>query len=211
MKIYILPVVLLFFVNCCNKKPSIIIEVDKNNYLRFKNQFDSKLVNHFPLKILSKKYDLVSNGNLDKNDIGLFLIEYDVKDDVISELEKKYKNKIKKKYSNKDDCLLKVNMFETIETKENLKIVDSTFVDLGCYNDKHPVPNFIDYSLHHKTDFWNDENFIIYVLDSKKGVIYEKFQIGKNFQMPKEWTNGYSKGFAIDKFNKTLIYWAIIW
>lgn len=208
---FLLLTALIVVSNCCNKKPSINNDTYKTNYLKYKSKFDSNIINQFPLKIDSKKYDLISNGNLDKNDVGLFLIEYDVADNVISELEKKYIRETKKIYSNKEDCLLKVNRFETIETKQNMEVVDSVFHDMNCVYDKYPIPNFIDYNIPNKSDFWKDETFSIYVLESKNGVKFKKFEMLPNKQMPIHWSNGYSKGYAIDKLKKTVIYWTIIW
>jgi hypothetical protein len=31
------------------------------------------------------------------------------------------------------------------------------------------------------------------------------------YQMPKQWQNGYSKGIAISKEKRTVVYWTVIW
>lgn len=207
--------ILLSLSGCNNKKTFNYSRNDnQESYVEYKKEFDSTLVNHFPDKINYVEHTKILNTNREKNDVGLFLIEYQVPKEAIKELEKKFSKKIKYTCTNKDECLLVVNRFETKRTKDSLEIVtveDSSKVNNPCYKNLLPVPNFIDFSVLRNTDFWKDENFIIYVLDAKSGNHFKKFNLESNPQMPDDWKNGYSKGIAIDKQKGTVIYWSIIW
>lgn len=202
--------------NSCNNKIAISNNFDYNqdSYLRYKKEFDSSLVSHFPNRIDYVESLKILNTNREKNDVGLFLILYKVPKDSIKLLEKKFSNNLKYKYDNHEKCQLIVNRFETKKSKDSLEIVrnvDIIKVNEPCYKNRLPVPNFIDFSIQLNTDFWKDENFVIYVLDAESGSHYEKFKLEPNPQMPDEWKNGYSKGIAIDKQKGTVIYWSIIW
>lgn len=212
IKINILLVALVFTFNSCSDKKTFN-NVTNQRYLTFKSQFDSTLVNHFPNGLNSTDNLTVSNTNSEKNDVGLFLFEYNLSSKSVNELEKKYSEK-KIAYTNKDLCLLIVNRFETIRTKNSLEVVeikDSSLIDKSCYKKLLPIPNFIDFSIANNTDFWKNKNFKIYVLDAEAGNRYKKFNLQPNPQMPKEWENGFSKGIVINKVERTVIYWSIIW
>jgi hypothetical protein len=216
IKIKLIIISFLLASNGCSDKKSFnrkIIGVNEK-YFEYKKQYDSNLINHFPANLISIENFIISNTNTEKNDVGLFLFEYNLQDSEIKKLENRTIKSSLNIYSTKDLCLLKVNPFETIETKEKFvptNINDSTLINKPCYKNLLPIPNFIDFSIATKTKFWNDENFDIYVLEAKSGNHFKKFELMPNPQMPKEWENGYSKGIAINKEKKTVIYWSIIW
>jgi hypothetical protein len=213
IKFNILLVSLVVAFNSCSDKKTFN-NVTNQRYLTFKSQFDSTLVNHFPSVLNSSDNLTVSNTNSEKNDVGLFLYEYNLSSNSIKDLEKKIIQQNKSVYNNKDLCLLIVNRFETVRTKDSLEMVeirDSSLVDKPCYKKLLPIPNFIDFSIANNIDFWKDENFKIYVLNAEAGNFYKKFDLQPNPQMPKEWGNGFSKGVAINKVKNTVIYWSIIW
>ncbi len=211
-------IIISFFLafNGCSDKKSFNGKLNGENekYLEFRKQFDSTLINHFPMKLNSVENLITSNSNTEKNDVGLFLFEYDLPENEIKSLEKKFAKNSIATYSAKDLCLLKVNPFETIKTKDSLEVVeitDSTLINKPCYKNLLPIPNFIDFSIAKKTDFWNDKSFSIYVLDAKSGNHFKEFDLQPNPQMPEKWKNGFSKGVAINKQKRTVIYWSIIW
>lgn len=213
IKFNVLLVSLIVAFNGCSDKKTFN-NVTNQRFLTFKSQFDSTLVNHFPSALSSTDNLTVSNTNSEKNDIGLFLFEYNLSSNKIKDLERKIIQKNKSVYTNKELCLLIVNRFETIRTKDSLEmaeIKDSSLIDKPCYKKLLPIPNFIDFSIANNVDFWKDENFKIYVLNAKSGNFYKKFDLQPNPQMPKGWENGFSKGVAINKTKNTVIYWSIIW
>lgn len=186
-----------------------------SDYSRFKSKFDESLINHFPKKVTHIVNFVICKTNIKKNDIGLYLVESKLSDEEIKNLEKQIDDShFVAKYTSKDTCLLKINSFETFESLENYKVVeiiDTTLVNKPCYKDKHPIPNFWDYSIERKVNFWKDENFTIYVYNAKSGNFSKNFELQSNPQMPIEWKNGYSKGVALSKEKRTIIYWCAIW
>lgn len=111
--------------------------------------------------------------------------------------------------------MLIINRFETLKTYENRKdviISDSTKINQDCYKNLYPIPNFIDYEFASgKKEINLGDNFDIYVLEAKAGNYFKEFQMMPNPQMPSNSLNGYSKGIAVNRGKRTLIYWGIIW
>jgi hypothetical protein len=184
-------------------------------YIKSKNEFDSKLTEFFPQKLLYLPRNTINNKDISKNDVCFILYEYKVDKNAIDSVIKNVQNKYIAKYSSEDTCLLIVNRFETLETLKNMEeviITDSTKVNQDCYKKLYPIPNFIDYNFPRKNnDLKLEGNFDIYVLEAKSGNYFKKFDLQPNPQMPEEWKNGYSKGIAINKQKGTVIYWGIIW
>ncbi|QSW89313.1 hypothetical protein J0383_00525 [Flavobacterium endoglycinae] len=194
----------------CNGQ--VISKEDINEYIKSKGEFDKILTSHFPNKLVAYPYTIINNKNKSKNDICFMLYENDVDSLKIDSIINKYY--FVAKYTYQDSCLFLINRFETKNTYENRKkveILDSLLVNRDCYKMKYPVPNFKVYNLTDGRGLKLDESFNIYVLDAKSGNRFENFNLLPNLQMPPEWQNGYSKGIACSKKDKTLIYWGIIW
>ncbi|MHC5310900.1 hypothetical protein ACYSNM_12720 [Myroides sp. LJL116] len=184
------------------------------SYIGFKNKFDSSLVDHFPEKLIRLGYSLSFMTDIRKDNIGLYLYQYNVPkieiDSLVTHLEKRdYLHK----YNSSEDCLLKVNPFETIESLEsydNIKLEEGIEIERSCYADKLPIPNFVDFQKEIEVDIWQEDEFDIYVFQAEKGIFYNGLEVASQ-QMPKEWGNGYSKGMAISKQHKIVMYWMVIW
>lgn len=184
-------------------------------YIKSKSEFDSILTNQFPDKLTTFPREIVNSKNISKHIVGFMLYEYEKGITEIDSVVNDIKKKAIAKYNSKDSCLLIVNRFETLDSDDNMEdviITDSTKINLDCYKKLYPIPNFINYDYPDKTnDLKLNGNFDIYVLESKSGNHFKEFDLLPNPQMPKEWENGYSKGVAVSKEKKTLIYWSIIW
>lgn len=188
----------------------------EKNYKEYKQKFNEKLTDHFPDVIHSSEHLGFSyQTNYKKNNIGLLLYEYGVDVSIIRSLEKSLKNIAISKSTSLDSCLLIVNRFETIETLNDLeipKILDSEVIDKNCYKDKYPIPNFVDYEEYNSRRALRlDDGFDLYVLEAKPNMIYGPKDLGPSPQMPEKWKNGYSKGIAINKQKRIIIYWGIVW
>lgn len=211
-KIILLNVITLCILSCNNRS---IDSLDSQKYVEVKNSFNKELVDHFPKTVTSYPFQTVNRKNTSKNDVGFMLYEYekDLKniDSVVGRLEKKSVAK----YSSNDSCLLIVNRFETLKTYENREDVvirDSTKINQDCFSSFYPIPNFIEYEFaNEKNGIYLENNFDIYVLEAKKGNWFKEFKMMPNPQMSSNWKNGYSKGIAISRERKTLIYWSVIW
>lgn len=199
----------IMFVSCNGQ---VVSKEDVNAYIKSKDEFDKTLTSHFPNKIVAYPFTIINNKNKAKNDICFMLYEHDVDSLKIDSIINKYH--FVGKYAYQDSCLFLINRFETKNTYENRKkveIADSLLVNRDCYKMKYPIPNFKVYNPTDEGDIKVDESFSVYVLDAKSGNRFENFNLQPNLQMPPEWQNGYSKGIACSKKNKTLIYWSIIW
>lgn len=199
----------IMFVSCNGQ---VISKEDINAYIKSKSEFDKILTSHFPNKLVSYPYTIINNKNKAKNDICFMLYEYDVDSLKIDSILNKHH--FVAKYTYQDSCLFLINRFETKDTYENRKkveVLDSLQVNKDCYKMKYPVPNFEVYNPTDENNIKLDKSFNVFVLDAKSGNRFENLDLQPNLQMPPEWQNGYSKGIAISKKSKTLIYWGVIW
>lgn len=213
MKKVLVILTISFLIFSCNGQS--VDSMNKERYIKYKSEFDTELTNHFPTKLTTYPTGIINSKNISKHIVGFILYEYEKDlteiDSVVNNIEKK----AIAKYNFKDSCLLIVNRFETLESLENMENVvinDSTKINMDCYKGLYPIPNFIDYDYPNKdNDLKLQENFDIYVLEAKVGNHFKEFELLPNPQMPKNWKNGFSKGIAISREKKTLIYWGIIW
>lgn len=211
-KIILLNVIIFCILSCHNRS---VDSLDNQKYTEAKNNFNRKLVDHFPKAVTSYPFQTINSKNISKSDVCFMLYEYekDLKtiDSVVRSLEKKSLAK----YSSNDSCLLIVNRFETLKTYENREdviISDSTKINQDCFKNLYPIPSFIEYEFANgKNGIYLENNFDIYVLEAKNGNWFKEFKMMPNPQMPENWKNGYSKGIAVSRERKKLIYWSVIW
>ncbi|EJL65541.1 hypothetical protein [Flavobacterium sp. CF136] len=210
MRKIITQIIIIIALVSCNGQ--IVSKKDNNKYVTAKKEFDSVLVSHFPKMLNSYPYTYINNKNISKNDVCFMLYEYNVDSLKIDSIFKNTKYKSVANYSSKDSCILIVNRFETKETYDNRKdveILDPLLINKECYKNMHPVPNFNIYES--DTGFKSNNSLNIYVLEAKSGIFFPSYQSQPDIQMPKNWENGYSRGIAISKEKRTVIYWSIIW
>jgi hypothetical protein len=210
-------IILCFLAVCisgCNSRP-FLIENNNNQFNVYKKDFETSFVGQFPEKIKYPNVNIISNTNIEKNDIGLLLFEYDVDEKDIESILKSTSKKALTSYESKDSCLLIINPLETKDsyTKfEKVKVLDTLEIDKECATKLYPIPNFISSNYPKGINGLNlDDSFKIYILDAKEGNHFKKFDVQPSPQMPPKWKNGYSKGIALSRKNKTIIYWSVIW
>lgn len=186
-----------------------------NNYLEYKSEFDSWLIRHFPDTLKSDVKYFTSAKNETKHNIGLYLCEYAIDSSLIQKLKGDLKNRAVAHYEVTDSLLFVINRFETLQTNQDRsipKITDSTYLDSTLFSELYPVPNFIDYENPTNTNgIWLPIGFELFVLEAKSGNYCKEFDLNENFQMPKGWKNGFSRGIAISEKDKTIIYWGVLW
>jgi len=206
---------LSFAILCFSCNGNFVSSNDTQLYIKSKSEFNSRLTEHFPKTLTTYPYTIINNKNLSKNTVGFMLCEFEKDSVKIDSVIRSIQKKIIGKYNFKDPCLLIVNRFETAETFEERKdvvITDSTKINQDCYKKLFPIPNFLEFNSDEYTSNSKfDESFDIYVLEAKAGNYFKEFDLLTDLQMPKEWENGYSKGIAISKKKKMIIYWGIIW
>ena len=139
----------LALISCIDSQNKTFGEYNNETYNDCIRRFDKKLISHFPKEITFFTSNLNCSSNERKNDIGFVLYLYEVKQKELDSLNNYLNNcKMKARYDVDDSCLLIVNRFETIETLENYElpvIRDSSLINKSCYENKYPIPNFIEY------------------------------------------------------------------
>jgi hypothetical protein len=110
--------------------------------------------------------------------------------------------------------LLVVNRF-AIKNKFGINIDSQKrlLIDMPCYYDKLPIPNFRDNVFSDSITFCNLPcDFKLYVLGAESGLYFsnlsEKYV---SDYVPKIWEHGYSKGIALSEEKGVAIYWIIFW
>ena len=208
----------LMLIALCSCTYTNVSEDTEKDYQKAKGFFEKKFVDHFPDKKLrsAKESALLSSRSERKNDFNLILYQYNVDVREIDSVIKSIQNKAIAHYNPSDTCLLVVNRFESIDSKDSSlvpTIKDSTLINRDCYYRKYPIPNFIGFmSNSSESDLKLDSSFTVYVLEAKKvdswGV---EFALEPAPQMPSNWKNGYSKGIALSTKKSTIVYWTVIW
>ena len=107
--------------------------------------------------------------------------------------------------------LKKVNAKEFSPNDTSLIIVGDT-VDYSSKTNGVPIPSFHNY----EKDFGLnsvrlDENFVIYVLETRSGEYMNKDELTTDNKFPLNWKNGFSRGLAINEQEKHVLYWLTIW
>lgn len=211
--------ILSIFLNACGNYPANTIKDERSiEYQRQKAGFNAKFINQFPRELETDSAFASSNLDLSNNNIGLILYEYGVDNKKINAiLAKLQKDKFIGKYSANDTCLLIVNPFQKSNdlktfNEPSLPKYYAKELEKKCNVAKYPIPNFIDYKYSSKNlNIKLEDDFDIYVLEAKPGLYFTQYDLKPDIQMPKNWQNGYSKGIAVNKEKRTVIYWSIVW
>ncbi|WP_419869384.1 hypothetical protein [Chryseobacterium sp. CT-SW4] len=211
----ILSILFLLLIFSCGQKKNSIVE----NHLEMKiAKFDPKLIDHFPRNQVGNNQSIVVSENVRKNNIGVLLYEYDMGERYIDSLINIYKKNSIAQYKNSDSCLLVINKFETPKTYSDSEDIFIDFekrkneVNLNCYEKKLPIPKFLDYRfINNASETCLNNNFEFYILEANNKDFFRKFDLVPNSQMPDNWSNGFSKGIAISKKDRCVIFWGVIW
>lgn len=212
------------FLGCTNiklkdkeKKEAIhehITQEMNKKYIEAKSFFDDKFVEHFPEELNSNVLSTSESISPEAE-----LIELMVTNKVSKE---EYKNLIKKNekiaiaaYNCSDTCLLIINRFANKQNYSyniTLSKQDSALINLDCYQNLYPIPNFWHNDfLTEETNCRLPNDFRIFVIDAKPGKFLEDQYLTDGKYMPSDWKNGFSKGVAISEKRNVVIYWLVIW
>ena len=212
----ILYLLIILIISCSNpEKKRIRIELKSLNeeFSETKSNFNKEFIDHFP-----KEFD--ENYITDKwslNPYSQFSIKLfnKIPKQKLKKTIKKYNKNSLSIYNPLDECLLILNRFSNNNNNGYMKLteVDQSKIDLECYDDLYPIPNFWEPSdfLSNKTECHLPKDFKIYVLDAKPGKFLDKDELTKGRFMPPKWKNGFSKGVAISEERMVIIYWVIVW
>lgn len=217
------------FINACGQSntSNILKKEQSKSYHEQKSKFDSLFISQFPNELeLDSLSTAPSNEDVEKNDVGLYLYEYGISESKIDAIVVNLnKETFIAKYSSNDTCLFVINPFQVRVdfdkmSKEELKNYKEPELPNDykkevlrkCKDSKYPVPNFVDYiNPIKRVGIKLDSDFDIYVIEAKAGLFFKKYDLIPDKQMPKKWENGYSRGIAINKEKRTVIYWSAIW
>lgn len=192
-------------------KKNAITSINEH-YDTLTNKFDKKLICHFPISLDTNVKAISSSTASSAN---IFLLFTATKNDNIDSVYQHFNTLSLKKYSPGDSCLLVANRFENDSNfwKLNKKDVKTKEINKQCYEDKLPVPNFyrLDSYSTNKNECRLHSDFRIFVLDANLGKYKDINVLPDAWYMPKEWKHGYSRGVAISKKRKVIIYWVILW
>lgn len=204
----------LFILSICSCKSDSTqrLDITYDNYL---SSFDTICINHFPKSPVVTNYDITMHTDTSKNDVWLVLSYFNLPDSIYLELAN---NLLAQKsiahYNANDSCLLFINPFETLNSI-NLytpAAIDTNLIEKICYQGKYPIPNLFNIN----QDFYFSERnannwYNIYIIDVNSNFRSGKYFMQPNSQMPIEWKNGYSKGYALCEQSNSIVYWAAIW
>ena len=206
MKIYvsfILTAVLITITSC---------KFNKNNNLSKNNDYN-KIISLYP-KELNPIFPNIENIKNDFSSYINYSSEFSPLQLIIEQKEdKKQINHLKSisKLIDKSDTTFYIvnkflrnnNMSKVNRYKNKIQPFKSTAI---------PIPNFCDLD-----DFDEiainllNNDYIMFSLESKAGTCCNKKLHRENWNMPIEWENGYSLGYAINNKTNKVIYWAVIW
>lgn len=206
---------LLFYLNVSRKNPmSPYVDIEYQNELKL---FDSKFTNHFPKEIESNNTSYSTSHDISISHPGIWLktiVDEDNFDTLLNYLQKKSIAK----YSTVDTCLLIVDQHLTeknhLDYDKNLRNSQTVDIpDKPCHKDKHPIPNFWRSFFHETNDtqVGLEKTYSLFVLESEKGMFMDVEKLPNGKYTPKDWEHGYTKGVAMDKDSRTVIYWFDIW
>ncbi len=195
---------IFLFVSCVSNNESTYY---KNLLKRYPRVF----IDHFPKSIRKGRIHVTETGEYDVS--RFFLIVDSIYN--IQSLANSLKTTTKVIYHSNDTCLFIVNKFTTEKNLTIDKKADKNdvkfYFNSKCLINKFPVPNFWGLYENPKTACNLPEDFIIYVLDSKKGKFWDKNHRSNGIYMPEYWKHGYSKGVAINEKTQEIIYWFVLW
>lgn len=205
----------------CSKKNNenvLLLEQSSKQYKAGKAFFPKELVEHFPVEFSanSLRYSVCYSSEL--GPLSLYLVNH------FSFINDLPRNLIS--YSASDSCLLVINRFATKENYINLELTenDKRFIELDCYKNKLPIPNFYEfnYDKNNKVLWQLDKNvrlsdcnlpldYQINVIDAKTGKFFNDSLLSTNIGMPKAWEHGFSRGIAYCLKDSVVIYWLNVW
>lgn len=212
MRTVLLAIILIIQIGCDFKLNDDPNELYKESLSFFKDDF----VSHFPDGNLENDLSFQFQTNTSK-DFDCIYLQFSAvfEEKKVSQLLDSLAKVSLATYRSTDTCLLIVNRFHSKKNLvELLKVTeeDNKRIDWDCLNNKLPLPNF--YLSHYTskgTECGLEDDFILYVLDARHGKFWDdKYLYGGKF-MPNLWEHGYSKGIAISKMKKAIIFWFVIW
>lgn len=87
---------------------------------------------------------------------------------------------------------------------------DKLYKNNYCDSYYAPIPNYLMWEIESNVDK-KDLHWNFYVLEADNNKHLANCPSAENNTLPIHWKNGYSKGVSIDKANRKIAYWLILW
>ncbi len=167
-------------------------------------KFEEDFINHFPkMKSEMVYYEYTMNLPNEFKQYGANKKEVYKYKGAIKYFVETLVNSSKTKVSYDDSCVivLPVRYSKNIDIGKpniNSRLHDSSVV----------IPNISEMS-----DYltFESSDFVFYILENKAGEYLEKQDLFTDNIMPRPWTNGYTKGVAINQTQELVMFWIDIW
>jgi hypothetical protein len=212
MRYYIIiSIVILLFINCKHNNEDYVDEYNKD-----RAYFKSEFIDHFPQDIREREFHGIQCTYVP--------FYYNVRFDLTVTISKSEYDSIYYflnnndiiKYNSNDTCLVIIERFRNNENKykKDLFLTDQQrqILSRKCLHNNLPIPNF--YRNYFATDLTESKlpnDFVLYVIDAKKGKYWDDRYLRGGENLPKEWEHGYSKGIALSEKRRIAIFWFNIW
>lgn len=180
-----------------------------DDYKEIKSGLNRKLTNHFPKELHTYNHSIFYRNKSEDNNISLFLHEDGLGDKLINTIEKEAKKKSIALYNGLDSCNLVLNLeilnncvLDSATQKKSITI---------CDKENYPVPFFLKVKSALKSPTNLSSDYTIYVYEARSGIHFKEYKLAPLPCMPNNWKNGFSRGIVINRKEKTVIYWVIVW
>jgi hypothetical protein len=167
------------------------------NYVKARMEFPVQLTDHFPSELKSiGQVSAITPAGAYGHDMAFLSLAIKTDSLEILDVEKRLEKAKVKAFAPNDSSLIVVG-----DTVDYSRKINAT-----------PIPSFYRY----EKDFGLnavrlDNDFSIYVLESKSGEYMDVEYLTKDNKFPSDWKNGFSRGLAINDQEKIVIYWLTIW
>ena len=194
---YILCLLIIIGLSSCRNKAYKYEKEFLEKYVDGKSALSYELTDHFPGELKAEKqlsiaYPAGAYGNGMANMIFSHKVDSANFDAVINKL--------------------KLNKIKTYQPTDSIFIIIGDSLDYSKKISGIPIPSFQSY----EGDFGLNSKYLtnnheIYVLECKPGRYMDKEYLTSKNKLPKKWKNGFSRGMAINKSERKVIYWTCVW
>ena len=176
-----------------------------------KSKFADSLTSHFPDSVLGtfRLITIAPSKCVENGRCGIDLI-IQLNDSIEADLEERI-NSMGLVKTSFDNCNLIVNPVS--ESSDCDKFLDSLLVNCSSFNSILPnFPKVLNSSkLLIPQEYVDIGNFDVYVQEAVAGSFLNEENLTVGCGLPSEWRNGFSKGFAIDRENRKVLFWLEMW
>lgn len=177
----------------------------------------NELIDHFPNKISNYTYFNSQRVLKETSSLYCLFFEYDVNIEKIDSLNNLMRANNILEHNSMDSSLIIIKQNRTIVkfniNKQNHNLMSNDKIFPLPYFPKRGIPLKSPYpkaeNIYSNSPCGLSEDFSIYIIDCKPYRIKSTLEAIES--MPSKWGNGYSKGICINKNEKVVIYWIVVW